>query len=106
MGVIHSGIELSSVVFDREGKAYITDFGMASRQDDQAKRVILGAPEFLVPSSGRASNLLPKLINIPSLCLRTCLSLAVVPLKDNRIRRSERRTLFGVQFLHMKKQCE
>ncbi len=49
MGVIHSGIKVSSVVFDREGKAYITDFGMASRQDDQAKRVILGAPEFLAP---------------------------------------------------------
>ena len=49
MGVIHSGIKLSSVVFDRGGRAYITDFGMASRQDDQAKRVILGAPEFLAP---------------------------------------------------------
>jgi serine/threonine protein kinase len=48
-GVIHSGLKLSSLVFDSKGKAYVTDFGMAFRQGDQTKRISLGSPEFLAP---------------------------------------------------------
>jgi serine/threonine protein kinase len=48
-GVTHGGLKLSSIVFDREGEPYVTDFAMACRVDDQAQPVFIGSPEFLAP---------------------------------------------------------
>ena len=48
-GVTHGGLKLSSIVFDREGEPYVTDFAMACRVDDQAKLVFVNSPEFLAP---------------------------------------------------------
>jgi serine/threonine-protein kinase len=48
-GVTHGGLKLSSIVFDREGEPYVSDFGMASRVDDHAKPLFIGSPEFLAP---------------------------------------------------------
>lgn len=48
-GVTHGGLKLSSIVFDREGEPYVTDFAMARRVDDQSKRMFVGSPEFLAP---------------------------------------------------------
>jgi serine/threonine protein kinase len=48
-GVTHGGLKLSSIVFDREGEPYVTDFAMACRVDDQAKPLFVGSPEFLAP---------------------------------------------------------
>jgi len=49
MGIVHNGIKISSIVFDHEGKAYVTDFGMASRQNDTSRHVSLSSPEFRSP---------------------------------------------------------
>jgi serine/threonine protein kinase len=48
-GVVHGGLKLSSIVFDREGQPYVTDFGMASHVDEKTEPVFLGSPEFLSP---------------------------------------------------------
>jgi serine/threonine protein kinase len=48
-GVTHGGLKLSSIVFDREGEAYVTDFAMANRMGDHSKFVFVGSPEFLAP---------------------------------------------------------
>ena len=48
-GVTHNGLKLSSIVFDREGEPYVTDFAIASRVDEQMKHVFFGSPEFLAP---------------------------------------------------------
>jgi serine/threonine protein kinase len=48
-GVTHGGLKLSSIVFDREGEPYVTDFAMARRLDDQSRLVFIGSPEFLAP---------------------------------------------------------
>jgi serine/threonine protein kinase len=48
-GVTHGGLKLSSIMFDREGEPYVTDFAMAHRVDDSVKPVFFGSPEFLAP---------------------------------------------------------
>ncbi|MGA8311300.1 MAG: TIR domain-containing protein [Terriglobales bacterium] len=53
MGTVYKardpGLKLSSIVFDREGEPYVTDFAIASRVDEQTKHVFFGSPEFLAP---------------------------------------------------------
>ncbi|HWY19975.1 MAG TPA: protein kinase [Candidatus Acidoferrum sp.] len=59
-GVIHSGLKLSSLVFDLRGKAYVTDFGMAYGRAGHEKRVLLGSPEFLAPEQWEGSEPSPR----------------------------------------------
>ena len=47
--VIHSGIKLSSIVFDQEDQPYLTDFAIASRPLDETGSSVIGAPAFLAP---------------------------------------------------------
>jgi pSer/pThr/pTyr-binding forkhead associated (FHA) protein len=49
LDIIHSGLKPSSVVFDSEGKAYVTDFAIASRAQEGGHSVLLGAPDFMAP---------------------------------------------------------
>ena len=48
-GVIHAGLKPSSIVFDRNGEIYITDFATAHRIGEPVKPIFLGSPEFLAP---------------------------------------------------------
>ncbi|MFL6450075.1 MAG: protein kinase domain-containing protein [Bryobacteraceae bacterium] len=48
-GVVHSGIKSTSVIFDEEGKPYLTDFAIAMHPKDNTRRVFLGTPEFMAP---------------------------------------------------------
>jgi hypothetical protein len=49
-GIVHSGLKSSSIVFDEEGKPYLTDFAMATHASDTAaQRFFLGTPEFMAP---------------------------------------------------------
>jgi serine/threonine protein kinase len=48
-GIIHNGVMLSSVLFDREGRAFLTDFAMATTTDDLTSPPIIGKADFLAP---------------------------------------------------------
>jgi serine/threonine protein kinase len=48
-GVIHSGLKPTSVVFDKNGSPYITDFAIANSPRESGRQAMLGAPDFLAP---------------------------------------------------------
>jgi len=74
-GVTHGGLKLSSIVFDREGEPYVTDFAMARRLDDQSKHLFVGSPEFLAPEQWGGANP-TRLVDQYSLAVLTYLLLA------------------------------
>jgi serine/threonine protein kinase len=75
-GVIHSGLKLSSVLLDRQGRAYVTDFGMAYGQADNGKRIFFGSPEFLAPEQWDGSEAVSAKVDQYSLGVLTYLLLA------------------------------
>jgi tRNA A-37 threonylcarbamoyl transferase component Bud32 len=57
-GVIHRDIKPSNLILDREGRVWLTDFGLARRMDDVALSVagsLLGTPRYMSPEQARAS---------------------------------------------------
>jgi serine/threonine protein kinase len=48
-GVVHCGLKPTSIVFDGEGKPYVTDFASATYSESSDRRVFLGSPDFLAP---------------------------------------------------------
>jgi serine/threonine protein kinase len=48
-GIVHGGLKPTSVVFDQEDHAYLTDFAFASRTGDENSWAVMGAPAFLAP---------------------------------------------------------
>lgn len=47
-GIIHSGLKATSIVFDDEGKPYVTDFAIATHSN-HGHSLFLGAPDFMAP---------------------------------------------------------
>lgn len=57
-GVIHRDIKPSNLILDRDGRIWLTDFGLARRVDDVALSVVgalLGTPRYMSPEQARAS---------------------------------------------------
>lgn len=54
-GIVHSGLKTTSIIFDEEGKPYLTDFAIALRPRDTTRRVFLGTPEFMAPEQWEGS---------------------------------------------------
>jgi serine/threonine protein kinase/outer membrane protein assembly factor BamB len=57
-GVIHRDIKPSNLILDRDGRIWLTDFGLARRMDDVALSVagaLLGTPRYMSPEQARAS---------------------------------------------------
>jgi serine/threonine-protein kinase len=56
-GVIHRDIKPSNILLDREGGAYISDFGLAQLREGAEKltysRMVLGTPHYMSPEQGR-----------------------------------------------------
>jgi serine/threonine protein kinase len=48
-GVVHGGLKPTSIVFDGEGKSYVTDFASATYSESSDRRMLLGSPDFLAP---------------------------------------------------------
>jgi serine/threonine protein kinase/Tfp pilus assembly protein PilF len=59
-GIVHRDIKPENILLDREGRAYVTDFGIAEdlgRRDPRGDGVIVGTPDLMPPEQarGRAS---------------------------------------------------
>lgn len=57
-GVVHRDIKPSNLILDRDGRIWLTDFGLARRVDDVALSVagaLLGTPRYMSPEQARAS---------------------------------------------------
>jgi serine/threonine protein kinase len=48
-GIVHSGLKSNSIIFDEEGKPYLTDFTIATSPKDTTRRLFLGTPDFMAP---------------------------------------------------------
>jgi serine/threonine protein kinase len=48
-GIVHGGLKGTSIVFDEEGKPYLTDFSLATHSDKTSQHFVLGTPEFMAP---------------------------------------------------------
>jgi hypothetical protein len=56
-GVIHRDIKSANVLIDRQGRPQLTDFGLAKRVADEAKRTVegavMGTPAYMAPEQAR-----------------------------------------------------
>ena len=59
-GVAHSGLKPTSIVFDLQDKAYVTDFALANRVGESRKEPVLGAPDFMAPEQWEGQEATPK----------------------------------------------
>jgi len=54
-GVIHRDIKPSNVLLDADGRAYLTDFGLALLTDEGTRGDILGSPRYIAPEQAASS---------------------------------------------------
>jgi hypothetical protein len=62
-GIVHRDIKPANVLFDLEGRAHLTDFGIASFRDATsgltASGTVVGTPEFMAPEQARGERATP-----------------------------------------------
>jgi serine/threonine-protein kinase len=58
-GVIHRDLKPANVMVDGNGRAHITDFGLAILSDDPQKRGIAGTPAYMAPEQRRGERVTP-----------------------------------------------
>jgi serine/threonine protein kinase len=59
-GVLHRDVKPSNILIDKEGKAYLTDFGIARILSDHrltATGTVMGTPAYMSPEQGRGEEL-------------------------------------------------
>lgn len=54
-GVIHRDIKPSNIMIDRDGVAYLTDFGLALKESDGTRGEIFGTPHYISPEQATNS---------------------------------------------------
>jgi len=58
-GIVHGGLKDTSVIFDGESRAYLTDFAFATQSSNPEHRVFFGTPEFMAPEQWDMSGTTP-----------------------------------------------
>ncbi len=62
-GIVHRDVKSANIMLDDKGAAYLMDFGLAHRQDAQAKLTqegaILGTPAYIAPEQAQSGEPLP-----------------------------------------------
>lgn len=54
-GIIHRDIKPSNIMIDAQGRAYLTDFGLALLADTETKGEIFGSPHYIAPEQAISS---------------------------------------------------
>ncbi len=60
LGIIHRDIKPANILFDRDGLAYLSDFGIAKSASaplDETGTMLLGTPQYLSPEQAKATEL-------------------------------------------------
>lgn len=60
LGIIHRDLKPGNILIDRQGRAYVTDFGLARNMTDDADRThsgaLVGTPQYMAPEQARGDS--------------------------------------------------